>query len=174
MSDLFNIYDGVIFVANVRYREHEFIQNPVRVILASVSDRNKVFCIENPPYIDEIAKALQPRAGIPNGVSCWFESAQMKHYQKLGEKQNAIAVTESVLASVGVQNRKDFVFLSTVCKIRTLMIHDYVFIEEDDWSPNTENEKKLEENDVYQIDPELTRVTWRLARKVEKLHMRNC
>lgn len=158
MSDLYEIYDGIIYVANVRYQEKT--DNVLRVILASVSDRSKVFCIENPPYIDEIEKTLQPMAGIPNGVNCWFSSAQMKHNQKLGQN-------ECILPSVGVQNKYDFVYLTKVCNIRTVKIDEEYFNEAGEWSSNTEDEKKLEENNAYRVDPKMTLLTWRLARKIE-------
>lgn len=178
MSDLFDIYNSVFYVVSVRYREKLDSANMVdfdnvaRVVLASVSDRDKVFCIENPPYIDEIVEALQPSAGIPNGVSYWFESAQMKHYQELLEKKD-IDIELSRLKSVGVENENDFLYLTKICNVRTLMIPEYIFIEEDEWPFNTEVERKLLETEAYRIDPELTRQTWRLARKIEKVQMRN-
>lgn len=153
MSDLFSIYDSVCFAASVRYRDPNSARmlhfgNVVRVVIASISDRTKVFCTENPPYMDEIAEALQPSAGIPNGDDYWFETAQIKQLRELlNKKENGIELTNSRLKAVAVQDKNDFVFLTKVCNVRTLMIDEHIFTEEDECPSNTEDERKLEETD---------------------------
>lgn len=177
-NDLFKIYDSVHYVANIRYRDYKprfsdiNFDNIVRIIIASVENRNEVFHIENPSFINKIAKGYRPNVGIPNSVAYWFESVQMNHYQELERRGGIVSVSDSSLISIAVEADSDFLFLSNVCKVRTVKVYDHVFIVEDGWPDDTEDERKLQNTKTYRADPNLTRQTFILARKLEKLRMR--